>query len=148
MIWETYFSNEEAARYLETYKAYENKPPDILKERTDSDFSSRVSKEYQYKTDLTIMMTFNWFSLSLRLQSVWLQWRSSAKQMLQLLSTPSRYMYSVSPCVADKIAVVSFLCRQWRNWSIHPKKTLPFVLAWVLKRCVQMWRIPESLISL
>ena len=36
-------SYEEAAQYLETYKAYENKPPDILKERADSDFSSRVS---------------------------------------------------------------------------------------------------------
>ena len=37
-----YGSYEEAARYLETYKAYENKPPDLLKERVDSDFSSRV----------------------------------------------------------------------------------------------------------
>ncbi|XP_064405724.1 DNA excision repair protein ERCC-1-like isoform X3 [Halichondria panicea] len=36
------WSPEEAARYLETYKAYENKPPDLIMERTDSDFSSRV----------------------------------------------------------------------------------------------------------
>ena len=37
------YSNEEAARYLETYKAYENKPPDILKERVESDTTSRVN---------------------------------------------------------------------------------------------------------
>ena len=37
-------SYEEAARYLETYKAYENKPPDLLMERIDSDFSSRVNQ--------------------------------------------------------------------------------------------------------
>ena len=36
-------SYEEAGRYLETYKAYENKPPDLLMERVDSDSSSRVS---------------------------------------------------------------------------------------------------------
>ena len=35
-------SYEEAGRYLETYKAYENKPPDLLMERVDSDFTSRV----------------------------------------------------------------------------------------------------------
>ena len=35
-------SYEEAARYLETYKAYENKPPDLIMERIDSDSSSRV----------------------------------------------------------------------------------------------------------
>ncbi|XP_065898392.1 DNA excision repair protein ERCC-1-like isoform X2 [Dysidea avara] len=33
------WSVEEAARYLETYKAYENKPPDVLKERVESDTS-------------------------------------------------------------------------------------------------------------
>ncbi len=27
---------------METYKAYENKPPDLLRERVDIDFSSRV----------------------------------------------------------------------------------------------------------
>ena len=35
-------SYEEAGRYLETYKAYENKPPDLLMERVESDFTSRV----------------------------------------------------------------------------------------------------------
>lgn len=35
-------SYEEAGRYLETYKAFENKPPDMLIERVDSDFFSRV----------------------------------------------------------------------------------------------------------
>ena len=33
---------------METYKAYENKPPDMLKERTDSDFSSRVRAMVKY----------------------------------------------------------------------------------------------------
>ena len=41
-------SNEEAARYLETYKAYENKPPDILKERVESDTTARVNILHHY----------------------------------------------------------------------------------------------------
>ena len=36
-------SAEEAGRYLETYKAYENKPADSLKEKVEQDFLSRVS---------------------------------------------------------------------------------------------------------
>ncbi|XP_042653232.1 DNA excision repair protein ERCC-1 isoform X2 [Tyto alba] len=35
------WSPEEAGRYLETYKAYEQKPPDLLKERVEQDFLSR-----------------------------------------------------------------------------------------------------------
>lgn len=42
------YSNEEAARYLETYKAYENKPPDILKERVESDTTARVIVLYHH----------------------------------------------------------------------------------------------------
>lgn len=34
----------EAARYLETYKAYEHKPPTAIQERTESDFLPRVTK--------------------------------------------------------------------------------------------------------
>ncbi|KAM9591463.1 DNA excision repair protein ERCC-1-like, partial [Morphnus guianensis] len=34
------WSPEEAGRYLETYKAYEQKPPDLLKERVEQDFLS------------------------------------------------------------------------------------------------------------
>jgi len=41
-------SSEEAARYLETYKAYENKPPDILKERVESDTTGRVNVLHFY----------------------------------------------------------------------------------------------------
>ena len=41
--YEIFYSYEEAGRYLETYKAFENKPPDMLMEKIDSDFSSRVS---------------------------------------------------------------------------------------------------------
>ena len=35
-------SNEEAGRYLETYKSYENKPADILQEKVDGDHHSKV----------------------------------------------------------------------------------------------------------
>lgn len=35
-------SPEEAGRYLETYKAYEQKPADLLKEKVDQDYLSRV----------------------------------------------------------------------------------------------------------
>ena len=31
---------EEAAQYLMTYKAYENRPPTMIKERIDQDYSS------------------------------------------------------------------------------------------------------------
>jgi DNA excision repair protein ERCC-1 len=34
------FSAEEAGRYLSTFKQYEHKPPDIIKERTDKDYYS------------------------------------------------------------------------------------------------------------
>ncbi|XP_004205849.2 uncharacterized protein LOC101236335 isoform X1 [Hydra vulgaris] len=36
------WSNEEAGRYLETFKTYENKPPDILQERIDQDYVSKM----------------------------------------------------------------------------------------------------------
>ncbi|XP_050170153.1 DNA excision repair protein ERCC-1-like [Myiozetetes cayanensis] len=37
------WSPEEAGRYLETYKAYEQKPPDLLRERVEHDFVSRMT---------------------------------------------------------------------------------------------------------
>ncbi|CAN8178151.1 unnamed protein product [Coccothraustes coccothraustes] len=37
------WSAEEAGRYLETFKSYEQKPPDLLKERVEQDFLSRVT---------------------------------------------------------------------------------------------------------
>lgn len=37
------WSPEEAGRYLETYKAYEQKPADLLMEKLDQDFVSRVT---------------------------------------------------------------------------------------------------------
>ncbi|NXO98301.1 ERCC1 protein, partial [Certhia brachydactyla] len=57
-------SAEEAARYLETFKSYEQKPPDLLKERVEQDFLSRVtdcltSVKSVNKTDvLSLMGTF------------------------------------------------------------------------------------------
>ena len=35
-------SAEEAGRYLETFKAYENKPSDLIMEKTESNFLSQV----------------------------------------------------------------------------------------------------------
>lgn len=37
-------SPEEAGRYLETYKAYEQKPADLLMEKLEQDFVSRVTE--------------------------------------------------------------------------------------------------------
>lgn len=34
--------NEEAATYLATYKAFEHKPPDMLKERVHNDYASQL----------------------------------------------------------------------------------------------------------
>ena len=36
-------SAEEAARYIEMYKVYENKPPDALQGQTSADYLSKVS---------------------------------------------------------------------------------------------------------
>lgn len=38
----TAWSNEEAATYLATYKAFEHKPPDMLKERVHKDYASQL----------------------------------------------------------------------------------------------------------
>lgn len=37
------FSNEEAARYIEAYKSFEHKPPDIIKERVNNDHMSLLN---------------------------------------------------------------------------------------------------------
>ncbi|KAI8824815.1 DNA excision repair protein ERCC-1 [Fimicolochytrium jonesii] len=37
------WSQEEVGRYLETFKAYEFKPPDLLKERVDSDYLAKLT---------------------------------------------------------------------------------------------------------
>ena len=42
------FSPEEAGRYLETYKVYENKPPDVLMEKIDKDYVSKVQIFWPY----------------------------------------------------------------------------------------------------
>ena len=38
----TSYSAEEAARYIETYKIYENKPPEALQGQTSTDYLSKV----------------------------------------------------------------------------------------------------------
>ncbi|XP_067878106.1 DNA excision repair protein ERCC-1 isoform X2 [Heterodontus francisci] len=58
------WSCEEAGRYLETYKVFENKPSDILKERVESDFLSKVTdclttvKSVNKTDSLTLLSTF------------------------------------------------------------------------------------------
>lgn len=37
------WSSEEAARYIETFKAYENKTPDVIREKVDLDYASRLN---------------------------------------------------------------------------------------------------------
>ncbi|XP_056387049.1 DNA excision repair protein ERCC-1 [Hyla sarda] len=58
------WSPEEAARYLETYKCYEQKPADALKERTDGDFVSKITdclttvKSVNKTDSATLLTTF------------------------------------------------------------------------------------------
>jgi len=37
------WSVEESGRYLETFKSYENKPPDLIKEKVDNDYYSKLT---------------------------------------------------------------------------------------------------------
>ncbi|ORZ10355.1 restriction endonuclease type II-like protein [Lobosporangium transversale] len=61
------WSNEEAARYIETYKAYENKAPDAIKERISNDYISKLTDcltqiQSINKTDVvTLASTFGSF---------------------------------------------------------------------------------------
>jgi DNA excision repair protein ERCC-1 len=58
------WSHEEAGRYLETYKAFENKPPDIIKEKSVDDYMAKLTEcltqvRTVNKTDvLTLRSTF------------------------------------------------------------------------------------------
>uniref|UniRef100_A0AAY4BMW3 DNA excision repair protein ERCC-1 n=1 Tax=Denticeps clupeoides TaxID=299321 RepID=A0AAY4BMW3_9TELE len=59
------WSPEEAGRYLETYKSYEKKPADLLKEQVEKDYLSKVTDclttvKSVNKTDvLTLLSTFS-----------------------------------------------------------------------------------------
>lgn len=59
------WSPEEAGRYLETYKSYENKPADLLKEHVEKDYLSKVTDclttiKSVNKTDtITLLSTFS-----------------------------------------------------------------------------------------
>ncbi|XP_056283673.1 DNA excision repair protein ERCC-1 [Pseudoliparis swirei] len=59
------WSPEEAGRYLETYKSYENKPADMLKEQVEKNYLSKVTDclttvKYVNKTDaITLLSTFS-----------------------------------------------------------------------------------------
>jgi len=56
------WSPEEAGRYLETYKIYENKPPDAIMSRPEGDFQGQVADALTTvkgvnKTDATTLLT-------------------------------------------------------------------------------------------
>ncbi|XP_048871029.1 DNA excision repair protein ERCC-1 [Brienomyrus brachyistius] len=59
------WSPEEAGRYLETYKAYEKKPADLLKEQVEKDFLSKVTdclttvKSINRTDAITLLSTFS-----------------------------------------------------------------------------------------
>ncbi|XP_055516889.1 DNA excision repair protein ERCC-1 isoform X2 [Leucoraja erinacea] len=65
------WSFEETARYLETYKMYENKPADILKEKVEQDYISKVTdclttvKSVNRTDCITLISTFKVSSLPL-----------------------------------------------------------------------------------
>ncbi len=57
-----FLSHEEAGIYLSTYKLFEHKPPDIIKERIDKDYTSILqatltSVKGINKTDVTTLRT-------------------------------------------------------------------------------------------
>lgn len=58
------WSFEEAARYLETYKAFENKPPDLIREKVTDDYNAKATDTLTQirsvnKTDvITLLSTF------------------------------------------------------------------------------------------
>ncbi|XP_066292312.1 DNA excision repair protein ERCC-1-like [Branchiostoma lanceolatum] len=56
------WSPEEAGKYLETYKAYESKPADLIKEKTDKDYLSKATDflttiRSVNKTDVSTLVT-------------------------------------------------------------------------------------------
>ncbi|KAL0985523.1 hypothetical protein UPYG_G00158000 [Umbra pygmaea] len=59
------WSPEEAGRYLETYKSYEKKPADLLKEQVDKDYLSKVTdclttvKSVNKTDSITLLSTFS-----------------------------------------------------------------------------------------
>lgn len=50
-----FYSAEEAGQYLETYKTYEEKPADMIKDRTESDFLSQVKIKYCVRISLKLL---------------------------------------------------------------------------------------------
>lgn len=56
------WGNSEVARYLELYKSFERKPPDLIKERVDDDYLSRLNNALTSvkgvnKTDVVTLAT-------------------------------------------------------------------------------------------
>lgn len=39
------FTAEEGGKYLETYKSFETKPPDLIMEKTEGNFIARVNMQ-------------------------------------------------------------------------------------------------------
>ena len=50
-------SGQECARYLETFKAYESKPADLIQGRADEDYLSRLNSAITTVTPASVMST-------------------------------------------------------------------------------------------
>ena len=58
----TCWTSQEAGRYLEAYKQFERKPPDLIRERTDASYSAHMTAALTEvrgvnKTDVTTLMS-------------------------------------------------------------------------------------------
>ncbi|KPV71749.1 uncharacterized protein RHOBADRAFT_18939 [Rhodotorula graminis WP1] len=58
----TCWTSQEAGRYLEAYKQFESKPPDLIRERTDASYSAHMTAALTEvrgvnKTDVTTLMS-------------------------------------------------------------------------------------------
>lgn len=58
MCW--FDSPEEAGRYLETYKSYEKKPADLLKEQVEKNYLSKVGEFIIFSFTAIIDKLENW----------------------------------------------------------------------------------------
>ena len=81
------WSAAEVARYLEVYKSYEHKPPDLIRERVAQDYNSILTSALTSvkgvnKTDVTMLSsTFGVRALLFDAKTFYLQIRTDAKRM-------------------------------------------------------------------
>jgi DNA excision repair protein ERCC-1 len=97
------WSNEEAARYIETYKAYENKAPDAIKERVENDYLSKLTDGLTQipsinKTDIiTLSSTFG-----VSYHHVFLRGRNIIQRTAKILTSCRLFMFELVFIVAEE----------------------------------------------